>query len=84
MSKLITRNGFSVVSVHELSTTDIPENFTIKDYQYSNDKMSVYIKGNYTDSKNFDTYAELTDYIYKNGWSTEVVFDQDNIEKNRR
>lgn len=73
---LITREGFSVVEVATITDENrktFPPTFTVDDDQFSDDKLFVFVKGNYTGRINFDTYTELTNYIYSNGWTLPVV-----------
>ena len=75
---LITLEGFSVVEVATITGEQretFPKTFTIDSNQYSDDGLFVYVKGNYTNSLNFNTFTELLNYIYDNGWTKPISLD---------
>ena len=76
----VTRNGFGVCTVIELNemldSGLVPNNITHTDSQKSTDGLRIYMKGNAEGALNFNTKAELDEYIYNNGWVKPSTLDE--------
>ena len=75
-----TRNGFGVCTTIELNEMLdnglVPNNITHADSQKSTDGLRIYMKGNAEGALNFNTKAELDEYIYNNGWVKPSTLDE--------